>query len=123
MNELDALCSFLRRAIKPARRERLIGFAQKPKTRRKLLEAIYHDLERAIDRSATVQFLPESRLDAPAYCFSPPSTFGEHIPSLREIVGSTEVLAVARDASAAYYCPESYVDSGVFFNWLRSPEK
>jgi hypothetical protein len=114
----EALTTFLRRAL-AERVDRYVEFASKPKTQKKFLEALCHDLEASLDRDAAVSSLPPAALDLPAFLYSPPRDFGVPVASLREIAESHDdsCLVVSQDGRAALYCPETYVDSRLHFFW------
>jgi hypothetical protein len=118
VNETEALTTFLKLAL--ARRvDRYVEFASKPKTQKKFLDSLHHDLEGSLDPQAAVSSLPAVALDLAAYLYAPPGDFGTPIPSLRDIAESDDesCLAVSRNGRAAVYCPEAYVDSRMCFFW------
>lgn len=118
MDATDALVTFLRRAL-TNRVERYVEFASKPKTQKKFLEALCHELEGALDADAAIASLPNDALNLPGYLYAPPREFGIPIPSLREVADSHDdsCLAISQDGRAAVYCPETYVDSRLHFFW------
>ena len=77
MNSSDALIHFLSKALKKRWIDRYTGFASKQKTRKKFLNAIYHDLSDRFDRSKVVKSFPDSAWSMKAYIFQPPDEFGE----------------------------------------------
>lgn len=118
MDEISALIEFLGRGL-ARRKNRYIDFASRPKTRKKFLASIYHDLESDLDMSACVTSLPDSILDQPAYWYSPPKQYGEPVPSLRDLFDSQDdaFLAITQDGKAGIYQPETFIDSRRLFLW------
>jgi len=112
MQALVALEVFLSRAL-CHRRERYIEFAKKPKTRKKFLDAIYHDLERDLDPAYFVESLPSEISLSSGYVFQAGGQFGAPLLSLEELIAShaESCLAVSTSGQAGIYCPETHIDS------------
>ncbi len=118
MNEAQALQEFLSRAL-GRRRERYLQFVGREKSRGKFLAAICHDLEWDLDANKSVKSLPARVLDCPGFLFESPKRFGEPLASMRELVESPaeSCLGISTDGLAGVYCPESFIDSRMFFCW------
>ncbi len=116
MSAETALRRFLAGAL-ARKRDRYLGFIEKPKTRAKFLNAIHHELEMDLDRSKTIAALPPGRNPIPGYHFAPPDEFGIPVEDLREVCRSAEdsFLAVSEDGQFGVHGPETLADSRAIY--------
>lgn len=112
----SALENFLRHAL-IRKRDRYLGFIGKPKARAKFLDAIYHDLERDLDKSKQVQGLPAGAGSIPGFLFAPPKEFGTSVVDIRQILDSVDegFLVVSEDGQYGIHGPEAMIDSRAIY--------
>ena len=110
----DVLVRFLRKAL-AEKRERLCGFASKPKTRPKFFSTLYHSLGSFVSPSIVTPELPETAWSTPAYGFITPDRFGVPFDSLRvaydELPTDEGALFVTTDCRFGVYCDHTYGDA------------
>ena len=116
MDAKQAIETFLAKALKN-KKERYLGFVSKPKTQRKFLDSIYHDLQDVLDDKKKIDSLPKHVLSMSGYKFQPPNHFGEPISSISEICDSFDesFLVVTSDGRYGIHGPESYIDKRAFY--------
>lgn len=116
MEAEQALETFLSRAL-INKKDRYIGFISKPETRKKFLDAIYHELESNLYSSKKVTELLEKELMISGYKFEPPDNFGEPINTLKEIISSDDesFLVESLNGKYAIYGPETFIDSRAYY--------
>ncbi len=118
--EIEAtLQEFLRSTVAKSRRDRLIEFASKPKTRPKFLDLMYHDMGSLFDSSVTVEALPEEAWSQPGLAFAPPATFGAPYPTLRDAFDAhanddTGCLIITLNGEFGAWFDHTYVDTCAF---------
>ena len=108
------LLTFLRGSL-GAKRERVVDFVARPKSREKFLALLDHQLGALFDSRCIVRELPSAAWQSPALRFRPPADFGIPAGSLREAfdeLGQSE-LVVTADGRYGYWRDETYVDSTV----------
>ncbi len=120
LSEVDAesaLKSFLGTALR-RRKKRYLGFIEKPKTRGKFLDAIYHVLEEDLDSDKRIEKLPQGSVPISGYRFAPPNEFGIPVDDLREVCSSSDdsFLVISSDGQFGVHGPESYIDSRSIYN-------
>jgi hypothetical protein len=113
----EALIQFLESAL-AKKRDRICGFASKPKTQRKFFDLLYHSLGQHFSPSTVVSELPEVAWCSPALAFVAPDQFGVQVSSLREAYdqfGEGEgALLISADSRFGIWCDHTYVDDRVF---------
>jgi hypothetical protein len=108
MDACQAFSTFVRRALTPARAERLSVLAGSANGQHKLLGTLDHDFERAIRADAR-----RRRVDrkAPCYAYHQSLGFGVGFPSVAaayDHLGAVDGwLIIVSDGSAGIYRPES----------------
>lgn len=105
------LLDFLRGSL-GRKRERILDFASRPRSRRKFLDLLYHELGDLLDPSCIVPALPEAAWRQPALRFRPPSDFGVAIASLRQAHQHLEhrELVITLDGRHGYWRDETFDD-------------
>jgi hypothetical protein len=116
MEATEALASFFGWAL-TKKKERLIGFISKPKTRPKFLGMIYHELEDCLNSGKKVESLSARVLSMPCYKFEPRDVFGQPVKSLRNALSNCEdsFLLISSDGKYAIYGPETFIDGRSFY--------
>jgi hypothetical protein len=115
---VSAIENYLRIAlIHEQERDRLLDLVARPEAREAFLAAI-PDLEHSLDRTLLRKKLITNSLDRPALLYAPPTTFGEPMTRLREMVGLEigPFLVITRDGKAGAWQPGPSRDSCVFFD-------
>jgi hypothetical protein len=99
------------------RRERYLGFINKPNTQTKFLETIYHILEGDLDISKAINKLPSKTTPIPGYWFAPPNEFGISVIDIQEFCNSHEdsFLVISQDGQFGIHSPETFIDSRVIY--------
>ena len=120
MKSSDALLVFLDRAL-ARKKERVIGFASKRKTRTKFLDMLYHQLPALFDERVVVEDLPERAWKAPAYLFIPPDEFGGVGHALGDVFEAEDgpILCISSDGRYGFFKDETYVDETCIINTER----
>ena len=117
MEARETLIHFLEAAL-AEKRDRICGFASKPKTRPKFFDLLYHSLGQHFSPSTVVSELPEVAWSSPAVAFVAPNQFGVPSNSLREAYeqfGEGEgALLISADSRFGIWCDHTYVDERVF---------
>ena len=116
MEAHEALKFFLENVLCD-KKERYLGFISKPKSRKKFLNTIYHELEGTLDSSKKQYVLSNEILCKPAFVFEPPMTYGERVSSLKRAcdVFEESFLAISEDGMFGIYGPETFIDSRAFY--------
>jgi len=111
MEPEESLIAFLGGSL-GTKRERILDFVARPKTRRKFMDMLYHQLGEYFDRACLVSALPETAWRQPAFRFSPPSDFGVVVASLRQAHQQLDQpeLVITQDGRYGFWRDETYVD-------------
>ena len=118
MTAEDALLFFLRRAL-GEKRERLCGFASRPKARHKFFDTLYHGFYAYVSSSVVRERLPEVAWSSPSYGFVTPDRFGVPFESLRKAYEARPLnegaLYVTEDGEYGVWCDHTYGDVQAFY--------
>ncbi len=116
MEARDALIQFLGATL-AEKRDRICGFASKPKTESKFFDLLYHSLGQYFAPSAVSKELPDVAWASPAFAFVAPDQFGVPLESLREAYdrfGKGEgALLISTDGRFGVWCDHTCVDERV----------
>ena len=115
MNPDEALLVFLRGSL-GAKRDRLVNFASREKTRAKFLDLLHHELGGLFLESSIVAQLPSTAWVQPALRFKPHEDFGVPVTTLRDAYseGGQSELVITTDGHHGYWRDERRADSAVF---------
>jgi len=116
MESLESLGVFLNTYLSN-KRSRYLGFISKPKSQKKFLDAIYHELETSLDSSMKVKDFPSTIFEEEGFLFSPPNTFGEPISTLKEGLRKNDesFLLISKDGKYGIHGPETFIDSRAYY--------
>ena len=112
MDPSKLLVQFLEQTV-ALKRERVLDFAVRRKTREKFLALLHHQLGEVFDPGCVVKTLPESAWSQPARRFHPPNVFGEEAATLRrahEGPGDSE-LVITSDGRFGFWRDEFRSDA------------
>jgi hypothetical protein len=100
--------------------ERFVGFARSPKHQKKILDALYHDFSKLLNRALIVRGLPDVAWDLPALIFRPPRQFGAPAPTLRAAHTQmlTPILVITLNGKYGFYREEDYLDTELLLSTL-----
>ncbi len=116
MESMESLGVFLKIYLSN-KRSRYLGFIAKPKSQKKFLDTIYHELEGSLNSSMKVKELPSAVLEDGGFLFSPPNTFGEPVSALKEGLRNNDesFLLISRDGKHGIHGPETFIDSRAYY--------
>jgi len=113
----EVLIQFLQAALSE-KRDRICGFASKPKTQPKFFDLLYHSLGQYFAPATVVSELPDVAWSSTALAFVAPDQFGVPLSSLREAYdrfGEAEgALLISTDSRFGIWCDHTYVDDRIF---------
>lgn len=117
MTPTDAFAHFAKRVLVPSKAERFIVLASSKKGKRKVLEALCHDFEAAVLKSAIQYRDRRSFQNNPCFAFHTSCGFGASFPSFSEAYDNLSLddgwLILGTDGSFGVYRPESRWDAEV----------
>ncbi len=112
----EALRRFLNQFALPGKRARYLDLISRPKSRRKFLNTLSHELESHLDPANRVEQLSAKQLALPGFRFDHHHDFGEPIDTLATVCTSfdEDVLIVSTDGNVGMHGPD-YMDGRTFY--------
>lgn len=116
---MAALQCFLNHVALPNYRARYLDLITRPKSRRKFLSALHHELRSGLDPAKRIDSLAPELLRMPGYLFSASNHdfFGEQVNTLAEFLSTNEesFLLITTDGTVGVYGPETYIDDREYY--------